>query len=358
MGGAPSREATVTRYPKPSQQYASNVSVAGALDCSNCVLELGQNLSTSVVTIQRIGDVKKYQQTGEFPVGKGKLLITLDKPFEFRFNGKPFTVSYMTLYRPSPIRIENIQADAVLSLNDYHTQSSHVILVPLSSSNTFGEAGNFVDRIMQSVQGLDEDDKPLAVTVGNDWTINKVLPTTQEKGGKNVVSVPYFRWQTAQLKETLVIDQPWQKVYAWLPPPGEGITTIMLKDPIPISLLTMTYLQLLPYVPSASGAPGASPLYLYKPGKCLTCVNRPTVDPAKLEDLKKKAADSRGVNPIMIVQIAFGIIAGAVALIGIYYGLKWALSGTGQSLGGGVLSAVRWLIMPKEKKPGVAPPAQ
>lgn len=275
-------------------------------------------------------------------------MIIPDQPFDLRFNNESFKVNYMTIYRPSPVRVENVQADAVLSLNDYHTAPSHVVLIPLSSSNTFGAAGNFVDRIMQNIQGLDADDKPLAVSVGNDWSLTNVLSAAQDSQGRNVVRVPFFKWNTNELVETQLRKIGNTEWYGWRPRPGTGTTTIMLKDPVPISLLTMTYLQLLPYVPSSAGAPNPPPYYVYQKGKCLTCANKPKVDPAKLEELRVKEA-SEGLNPLLIVQVIFGIIAGAVALIGIYYGLDWAMSGTGQSAIGGVLMAVRWLIMPKPK---------
>lgn len=354
MGGALSQP-IVFRQPRPPRNSTTGVSVAGATECRRCELELGNNVSTSVVTIQRVGDPKKYSSQPGFELAPGKLLITPDKPFELRFNGQPFTVSYMTIYRPSPIRVENIQADAVLSLNDYHTAPSHVVLIPLAASNTFGLGANFVDRIMANVAGLDENDKSLSVTVGNDWTMTSVLPTAQNAQGKVVVSVPYFKWSAGELVETLVRKFWFLEWYAWRPRASDT-TTILLKDPVSISALTSTYLQLLPYVPSEKGAPDPSPAYVYQKGKCLTCANKPRVDPAKLEELKEQAVKS-AFEPSMLVDALIWASIVLVSVVAIFFALDLSLKGYEQPIVKFVISAVGWLIKPRPR-PGTPPESQ
>jgi hypothetical protein len=340
----------VIRQPRPGRQSSSvGLSVAGASECKRCELELGNNVSTSVVTIQRVGDPGKYARQPGFDLAAGKLLITPDKPFEFRFNGRSFTVNYMTIYRPSPIRVENVQADAVLSLNDYHTAPSHVILIPLSTSNIFGTGANFVDRIMANVNGIDEDDKPLSVSVGNDWTLTSVLPTAQNAKGKVVVSVPFFKWSGTELVEKMLQDYWFVRVYGWRPREGDT-TTIMLKDPVAVSALTATYLQLLPYVPSEKGAPDPSPGYVYQKGKCLTCVNKPKIDPVKLEELQEQATKA-AFDPSILVKAVTGAIIGAAVLVAIFFGLDLALKGWGESAIQGVFMAMKWLITPRPRTP-------
>lgn len=338
------------RQPRPARQSQSTgVSVAGATECKRCELELGNNVSTSVVTIQRVGNPAQYARQPGFELAAGKLLITPDKPFEFRFNGQSFTVNYMTIYRPSPIRVENIQADAVLSLNDYHTAPSHVILIPLSTSNTFGLGANFVDRIMANVHGIDEDDKPLAISVGNDWSLTNVLPTAQDKSGKVVVSVPYFKWSGTELVEKLIQDYWFLKFYGWRPREGDT-TTIMLKDPVAVSGLTATYLQLLPYVPSDKGAPSPSSAYVYQKGKCLTCTNKPRIDPVKLEELQKAASTSK-VSPSDLIIAGWTALGAFLIVAAIFFGLDLALKGWGESAIMAVFTAVKWLVMPRPKTP-------
>ncbi len=349
MGGAFS-EPIVFRQPRPSRAAGiAGVSVAGAQGCKKCELELGNNVSTSVVTLQRVGDVNKYTRQPGFDLAPGKLLITPDKPFEFRFNGTSFTVNYMTIYRPSPIRVENIQADAVLSLNDYHTAPSHVILIPLSTANTFGLGANFVDRIMANVSGLAEDDTPISVSVGNDWTLNSVLPTAQDKSGKVLVSVPYFKWSGGELVEKLIKEFWFLKWYGWVPREGDT-TTILLKDPVAVSGLTAAYLQGLPYVPSDKGAPAPMPGYVYQPGKCLTCANKPRVDPAKLEEIQAMATKPPQLTPEGMGEVLmwFGV---AVA---IFFALDIALRGSDQPVIFFIISAMKWLVTPRQR-PGTPP---
>jgi hypothetical protein len=350
MGGAFS-EPIIFRQPRPPRASSvAGVSVAGASGCKQCVLELGNNVSTSVVTIQRVGDPNKYTKQPGFELAPGKLLITPDKPFEFRFNGTAFTVSYMTIYRPSPIRVENIQADAVLSLNDYHTAPSHVILIPLSTANTFGVGANFVDRIMANVTGLAEDDTPMSVSVGNDWTLNSVLPTAQDKSGKVSVSVPFFKWSGSEMVEKLLKKFWFLEWYGWVPREGDT-TTILLKDPVAVSGLTSAYLQALPYVPSEKGAPGPMPGYVYQQGKCLTCASKPRVDPAKLEELQSVAK-----APVLDPKIIDYFLIGIGTLVVAFFAIDFALKGWGESGIHGVYTAMKFLIMPRPK-PGVAPAA-
>jgi hypothetical protein len=92
------------------------------------------------------------------------------------------SISMLTMYHPSPLRIENVQHDAVLSLNDPSDPTAKtVILIPLKASNTGDESGDFFNKIAKhlttitvpdSVTGLyPETDIP----TGNDWNIKSVF---------------------------------------------------------------------------------------------------------------------------------------------------------------------------------------
>jgi hypothetical protein len=281
-----------------------------------------------------------------------KMFITPDKPIQLKFNGTEFLVKEMAVYRPCPIRVENIQADAVLSLNDYSTEGvSHVILVPISAGVSFGPAGDFIGRVMQNVNAfvMDETTKqfaPIQMPTGNDWSITRLLPTGSEN---NIVAAPYFTWVGGEYEDVVVEQSANHIKREWRPKAG-GITTIMMKEPALVSYLTSTYISMLPYAPSAESAPAPPTLYTFKKGECLTCPGAPSVDPAKLEALQEEAKN-KWMAPSALVNGMIGLIISLAGLFAIYYGVTWALDGGLSSANGLVLKIVEWLVMPRPKTP-------
>lgn len=282
-----------------------------------------------------------------------KMFIRPDKPIQLKFSGQEFTVSEMSIYRPCPIRVENIQADAVLSLNDYSTPgATHVILIPISAGVSFGPAGDFIGRVMQNVNAfvMDEATKqfaPIEMPTGNDWAITRLLPTGSEN---NVVASAYFTWTSGEFTPT-VISESANHVHRGWEQKG-GITTIMMKDAALVSYMTSTYLAMLPYAPSADSAPPPPSQYRFKKGECLTCPGSPAVDPAKLEEMQEEAK-KKFLQPSTIVKALIVLIMALAGTIAIYFAVSWALDGTLSSIMGYVLAAMKWLVMPRKKTPVV-----
>jgi hypothetical protein len=164
-----------------------------------------------------------------------------------------------------------------------------------------------------------------------------------------VVSVPYFKWTGGELVEKLINKWWFLEWYGWRPREGDT-TTILLKDPVAVSGLTSAYLQGLPYVPSDKGAPGPMPGYVYQQGKCLTCTNKPRIDPAKLEELQAMATKPPQLSPEWMGEFLMWL---GVA-IAIFFAFDIALKGWDQPVVFGVFSAMKWLLTPRQK-PGTAP---
>lgn len=285
-----------------------------------------------------------------------KLFIKPDKAFEVTVDGKTFTITQMAIYRPCPIRIENVQADAVLSLNDYSDPNAKVvILLPMSAAVTYGAPGDFVGRVMQNLDAFTVNEttgqfNPLVVPVGNDWSLTRVL---EVGGGQNgEVSGGYFKWVAADY-EKYVKSASFKHIhYSWRQKPG-GVTTILMKNPIAVSYFTSAYLARLPYAPSAESAPPPSSIYEFKAGKCLTCSGPPTFDPAKIEEMKKGKGPS--IDPVTVATTIIALVFGLVAFVAIYYALSFALRGYGRSLGGMSASFAEYLVI--GRRPPAAPPA-
>ena len=281
-----------------------------------------------------------------------KMFITPDKPIQLKFNGKEFLVKEMSIYRPCPIRVENIQADAVLSLNDYSTEGvSHVILIPISSAVSFGPAGDFIGRVMQNVNAFVMDEAtnqfaPIEMPTGNDWAITRLLPTGSNN---NVVASAYFTWTGGEFEDVVVEQSATHVKREWRPKAG-GVTTILVKEPALVSYMTSTYIAMLPYAPSAESAPAPPSVYQFKKGECLTCPGAPSVDPAKLEALQEEAK-GKWMAPSALVNGMIGLVISLAGLFAIYYGISWALDGGLSSINGLVLKAMEWFVMPRKKTP-------
>jgi hypothetical protein len=285
-----------------------------------------------------------------------KLFITPDKPFELTLDGKKITVTKMALYRPSPIRVENIQADAVLSLNDYSDPTATaVILLPISAAISYGTPGEFVGRIAENVNAFAVNEStgqytPLNVPVGNDWSLTRVLEVADKTASQ--VAGGFFKWETAEYERFAKVNTPSLIHYGWRPK-GASVTTILMKDPIAVSYVTSTYLSMLPYAPSSESAPPPSANYVYKGPICTTCKGPPKFDPAKIEDLKSSMKPP--ISPLDIVKGVAAALATILVLVAIYFALDFALKGNGQFLRGVSVSVSEFLVMPR-KRP-TAPPA-
>lgn len=292
-----------------------------------------------------------------------KLFITPDKPFEIKYGGATHTIRTMAIYRPCPYRIENMQADAVLSLNDYSDpEATIVILIPLSAKIRYGKPGDFVGRVMQNVNGfvMNESTKeyvPLTIPVGHDWQLTNVLESTQDEDLDNTVVGGFFTWRNVRYVETvkslykdandvLISTIGWRIA-------GEGARTVVFKDTVGISYLTSTYLQLLPYAPSSESAPPiASDDVKYSPTKCTTCSNGPA---ASFEDAQAFLNQTSEVmTPKAIAFLVGTFLVAALTILAIYFALDSALGGNGRFFMSGPVSLAGWLAAPRP----AAPPAQ
>lgn len=139
-----------THTEQPPTVGGTDVSRSGAASqCDSCVLQVPADASTSTVTLTRLTN-KPYSSLS-------KVFIKPSLPFKLSFNDpnpdapkgtmRDYTIDTMAVYYPSPIRIENVQHDAVLSLGDPSVGSDLVVLIPLAVSNTANVGTSFLDRI-------------------------------------------------------------------------------------------------------------------------------------------------------------------------------------------------------------------
>ena len=161
-------------------------------------------------------------------------------------------VNSLTLYHPSPIRIENVQHDAVLSLNDpsdFKDNSAgprNVILIPLKSSNMRDESVDFFNVIVKHLPSIQE---PLDLGVyaetdiptGNNWNIKQVfwLDPPSKTTNLSRVTDSFYTWTGTTdyrrvEKSQVMKGNQLEITYGWVPV-GDPTRYYMLENPVSIS---------------------------------------------------------------------------------------------------------------------------
>ena len=156
--------------------------------------------------------IRKVTGGGSFS-SHTKAKIKLSLPVRAQYvseikDGKPIVkdivIRGMTLYHPSPVRIENVQHDAVLSLNDPSDEVSGedtVVLIPLVGSNTGANSEAFFNKIVKHITTLAAPDdvtglfSRVDVPTGSDWSIKDVFWLGDPDGnGYAPVQDSYYSW--------------------------------------------------------------------------------------------------------------------------------------------------------------------
>lgn len=191
------------------------------------------------------------------------------------------SISMLTMYHPSPLRIENVQHDAVLSMNDPSDPTAKtIILIPLKSSNTtdesvrfFAKLGLYLPALMSpdSVSGLYPETN---IATGNDWNIKQVFWLDKTPTADNVSKVTdaFYTWTgAASFKRVELTRSPTEIRYGWVPD-GAQIRYFMLQTPVSISPNDLSFLtRSLPPTPAEEAihtipdpATATNPKILYK----------------------------------------------------------------------------------------------
>lgn len=239
----------------------TNLAVGESGDGSRTSLHIGQGISSSSVTIQR-RSLRANATSDAFWSESTKLLIVPSIPFPMKFVTDAGTVdtpvSMMTLYHPCPLRIENVQYDAVLVLNDPSglAYDRVVVIIPLQGSIRSGRPAAFVGKIAPFLPGAVVPEKgkgsePLPVATGNDWVLTDVLPVVPSRRAGNMPEVAgdFFTWMG-----------------------GGGLRRyVMMKQPLEINTRDLQTIRTLPITPPSTAIdqpPGYYPtrrLVFYKP---------------------------------------------------------------------------------------------
>ena len=165
---------------------------------------------------------------------------------------REIVVSRMTLYHPSPMRIENVQHDAVLSLNDPVSTGPGgvIVLVPLVAGSADTPSSTFMSRILGNLTQLLEPDPATGLyaqidaPTGANWTLNTLLPTDPET---NAVQSGIFVWEgTPELERFVAEDTPFIRRTSWRRKNVPAPMYVMLEKPLTMANSDFTSLLRFP----------------------------------------------------------------------------------------------------------------
>ena len=164
-------------------------------------------------------------------------------------------VKRMTLYHPCPMRIENVQYDAVLSLNDpvLSGPGDVIVLVPLVAGSADTSSATFMSRILGNLTQLLEPDPvtglypQIDAPTGADWTLNTLLPTDPET---NAVQSGIFVWEgTPELERYVAVDTPSLRRTSWRRKNNPAPLYVMLEKPLTMANSDFSSLLRFPVTP-------------------------------------------------------------------------------------------------------------
>jgi hypothetical protein len=252
--------------------------------------------------------------TGPFS-SSTKLFIKPTIPFKIMMNGKAHDISTLTLYHPSPVRIENVQHDAVLSLGDPSVGSPFVVLIPIVSSSLGGPAANFVGKIVSQMASFITTDTTtppeVSVSTGADWNLSSVIPV----GERSLAKGSFFTWiggayeQYRSPKSTF-----YRTILDWKPMKPET-TYVLMAEPIKVNPTDLTEIMRLPITKPDDSIHQITNVQ-YKPG-----IRKSAASPQTIRSVTNVSSPTK----IPILELLMIVLTGILTLVGIHYGLTWAL---------------------------------
>ena len=332
-GGRPQ---TTTDQKPTGGDITGGITLQNSKACKECKLTIDASLSSA--------SAKLFTFIGQPGIGPPnyddysmttKIFLLPSLPFSITFNGTKEMYPAIQVYRPSPIRIGNIQHDAVIQIGSFK-DNSLIILVPLISTNLMGSGssfvGAFVNRISEVINpNLDASGNRLPtqfpdVPTGSDWTLDKIVDD----------KAAFFTWSTSQY-EQYMISTGWCGTHmGWRPiPPGQRI--IYMQDPVSISSAYMTQLQTIPVTDPNMAIHGLGPV-AYKsapPKNCTAPLNSlPEIPKPPKDPFAAGLSEAKNANNALdiIIKVIIGLISTLAIAIGVYAGFYFASHGGGEKL--------------------------
>jgi hypothetical protein len=221
-------------------------------------------------------DAKKFKTIGEFDEAKlqsvriqkissggfsadTKAKLTPSIPFKLSFKGKEIDVRTMSVYHPCPLRIEGVQPDAVLSLNDpsFDSKSEYIILIPLTAKNSSDPSIAVFDKILPQINAVMVPEATgqyvtRNIATGSNWSLASIfIPSTRNSESFEVKN-GYYEWKGIPALERVRQDGNNTISYSWKETGKPSPRYIMLDTPVAISSSSLSSItQTLPVTPTS-----------------------------------------------------------------------------------------------------------
>ena len=315
-----------------------------------------------------------------------KLVLTPSLPFNLTFqSGRmplpiQINVERMTLFRPCPVRVDNVQYDAVLTLNDPASdpRTPCVVMIPIAAGIGDSNGDVFFRKIAEVIPAMVQPDpktgtyNTIDVQTGSTWDISKLIPGKAE-GGRTIANVGYYVWSAAPRMEEVIgeVNEKFVKT-TWIPTDDKGPVYIMLKDPIKVSSSTLATIQMLPATPidKAIHDPLEGSITYSKgpPGSdvkgCSTQKNwSPKFISKETFELSEESCDpfanlpkKESVNPGVIIGYILAVLSALALAIGIIYAIKLVVTEKGDTIMHLGKKLGKSLAGLQNQKPGGPPP--
>ena len=278
-----------------------------------------------------------------------KLFIKPSVPFNIRLNGITETVETMTLFHPAPLRVENVQYDAVLTLNDTaDTTKKLVALIPLKGSLKPGEGGRFLAKIASHIPGILRPNpatnqyESIDVPTGNDWDLSRMFPGKPDAATKQTATTDgFFTWNAVPpveryLKRKQVFGNAIPVAdtyeYGWRPVPGATSPMyVMLQNPIEVNVFDLQTIRMLPVTPTEDAMPPPLlPTVTYTPPTQCKSNALLTGKKETFENSDGKCDPFAALQPVSMITkddifaAVMGVLTAVAVFVGLYYALKYA----------------------------------
>ena len=163
------------------------------------------------------------------------------------------------------------------------------------------------------------------IPTGSDWTLDKIVDPT----------APFFTWTSSQYQQAIISNDRCGMHMGWRPvPPGQRI--IVMQNPVSIASAYMTQIQTLPVTNPSFAIHGLGPV-AYKGAPPKDCAPPKSILPSvssNTSPLTQLASNAKTESNTWdtVFKVVLGLVGSIAVLIGIYFGVKFAMGPGGKVL--------------------------
>ena len=307
--------------PKPSIDLNVGLSIATSEACASCSLSFPLGNTASAAGMTR---------------DKNTIVLRPFAPFVAVFSGRQFTFSELRIYHPAPMRIEGVQADAVVQCN---SGTDLKIFIPIKKGTGIGSSVAFLSAMSQRLDpatsaGLgiahkdskEEEDaaaKAYKDTFLRAFASGAPAPPRPAQGGYEQFDIvtgqnwsltnlvgdadPYFTWVDSRLEQYVRADLKCDRYLGWRSTPGPQV--IYFQNPVTVSSADIDKLTATvgAVMPTSVLSVISHPLYSAGKANC----------PAPAASVKPPSSSSYGVNVTMIGNMFAYFISALLVLLAV-----------------------------------------